>query len=101
MLGRISGLVLNVTRRSGTSGAGNAYDFQMIDVLVAGRGVASVQVTTDNDLGPGGQPVRVAPGEVVDFLVEFGTYRSDVSARLVAAEFPEVADSLSVLAGAL
>lgn len=100
MLARITGLVLGSSRRSGTSRAGNAYDTTAVNVFVAGQAVVPVQMDTANDLGAGGSVLTVVPGDVVDWLVEVGTYREEANFRLVASEFPDVSESLSVLAGA-
>lgn len=101
MLARLTGLVLNTTRRAGTSRAGNAYDNTDVSVFVAGKDVVSVGIPTANDLGVGGSVLTVSPGEVVDWLVSVSVYRDEPTMRLEAVEFPDVADSLAVLTGAI
>lgn len=81
-IARVTGLVLNVNTRSGTSRAsGEPYHRTSIDVLVGGRGVTTVDAsTTEWTDKVGAVPPR---GEVVDLLVDLDVFNSNLQVRPV------------------
>ena len=91
MLARVTGLVLGTERVNGRTKDDRPYDFMVASVLVAGRDVSRVQLSTVNDLGAGGRPLGPSRGEVVDWLVQVSVYRGEPSMRLESPEFDEAA----------
>lgn len=76
---RVTGPVLNVSVRSGTATkSGNPYRITTARVLVEETGVADVTI-------PDNFPASVTKGELVDLLVDAGTYGGKLDLRAVAS----------------
>lgn len=84
VLGRVSGAVLDVEERSGTSKAGNPYRMRTASVIVTGKAIIAVTLT-DDAAAPG-------EGELVDWLVELTAFRDEVQGRYVS-DFPSATKS--------
>lgn len=75
---RITGVVVDVSNRKGTSQAGNVYDLDTVTVLVGGKGTAAFT-------GSRAEIPTFTEGELVDLLVEVQTYRNEANLRYLGA----------------
>jgi hypothetical protein len=81
-LGIVSGIVTRVKHRSGTArNTGNPYEFYVVTVLVAGKGVAEVNLGGAAIRELGG--VEPANGSSVSWLCDFGTGQYGLSVEFV------------------
>lgn len=78
---RVTGLVLTVTNKRGTSKAGNPYHRREAGVLVAGIGVTPVQLMMQAEDAERFNP---AEGEVVDWTVDLEVYAGNLSVSYLA-----------------